>query len=100
MRPSALTGITALKGFSAVVIETRGSEASTEVSERAGIAAETVSKIEHGNLGVAIGTVFEVATLVGVPLFHEDRCAWSSTSTARRAEARCWRKAFGSARAP
>jgi transcriptional regulator with XRE-family HTH domain len=44
-----------------------------DLADRAGITPETLSKIEHGNLGVSVGTVFEVAALVGVPLFHEDR---------------------------
>jgi transcriptional regulator with XRE-family HTH domain len=44
-----------------------------ELAGRAGITKPTLGKIEKGDLGVAIGTVFEVATLVGVPLFHEDR---------------------------
>ncbi len=44
-----------------------------ELAGRAGITTPTLSKIEKGDLGVAIGTVFEIAALVGVPLFHEDR---------------------------
>jgi transcriptional regulator with XRE-family HTH domain len=44
-----------------------------DLAGRAGITPETVGKVERGSLGVAIGTVFELATLVGVPLFHEDR---------------------------
>ena len=51
--------------------ERRWSQA--ELAGRAGITKPTLSKVERGDLGVAIGTVFEVATLVGVPLFHEDR---------------------------
>jgi transcriptional regulator with XRE-family HTH domain len=43
-----------------------------ELAGRAGITTPTLSKIEKGDLGVAIGSVFEVAFLVGVPLFHED----------------------------
>ena len=43
-----------------------------ELAGRAGITTPTLSKIEKGDLGVAIGTVFEIAWLVGVPLFHED----------------------------
>lgn len=39
------------------------------MAERAGISRTTLSKIEYGDPGVAIGTVFEVATLLGVPLF-------------------------------
>ncbi|MCW2993702.1 MAG: family DNA-binding transcriptional regulator [Conexibacter sp.] len=44
-----------------------------DLAGRAGITTPTLRKVEQGDLGVAIGTVFEVATLVGVPLFHEDR---------------------------
>jgi transcriptional regulator with XRE-family HTH domain len=44
-----------------------------ELAGRAGITTPTLSKIEKGDLGVAIGSVFEVAALVGVPLFHEER---------------------------
>jgi transcriptional regulator with XRE-family HTH domain len=44
-----------------------------ELAGRAGITTPTLSKIEKGDLGVAIGSVFEVAALVDVPLFHEDR---------------------------
>lgn len=32
----------------------------------------TIQKIERGDPTVAIGTVFEAATLLGVPLFHPD----------------------------
>ncbi len=44
-----------------------------DVADRAGISRKTLSKVEHGDPGVAIGTVFEVATVLGVPLFAEDR---------------------------
>jgi transcriptional regulator with XRE-family HTH domain len=44
-----------------------------ELAGRAGITTPTLSKIEKGDLGVAIGTVFEIAALVGVPLFYEDQ---------------------------
>lgn len=33
----------------------------------------TLSKIERGELTVGLGVAFEVAALVGVPLFREDR---------------------------
>lgn len=39
-----------------------------EVAERAGISLTTLRKIERGDPTVAIGTVFEVATLLGVQL--------------------------------
>jgi len=44
-----------------------------ELAGRAGISRATLQKIEKGDLTVAIGLVFEVATLVGVILFDEDR---------------------------
>jgi DNA-binding XRE family transcriptional regulator len=44
-----------------------------ELAGRAGITTFTLSKVERGDLTVGLGVAFEVATLVGVPLFHEDR---------------------------
>jgi transcriptional regulator with XRE-family HTH domain len=43
------------------------------LAERAGISVITLRKIEKGDPSVAIGSVFEVATLLGVPLFTPDR---------------------------
>jgi transcriptional regulator with XRE-family HTH domain len=43
------------------------------LAERAGISVVTLRKIEKGDPSVAIGSVFEVATLLGVPLFSQDR---------------------------
>lgn len=43
-----------------------------ELAERAGIAPGTLIRIERGDPGVRLGTAFEAATLVGVPLFHAD----------------------------
>jgi transcriptional regulator with XRE-family HTH domain len=45
---------------------------SAELAERVGVSRATISKLEQGNPGVAIGTFFEAATLVGVPLFADD----------------------------
>lgn len=39
------------------------------LAERAGISRATLQKIEQGDMGCAVGLVFEVAVLVGVPLF-------------------------------
>ncbi|MEA3502178.1 MAG: helix-turn-helix domain-containing protein [Actinomycetota bacterium] len=39
------------------------------LSERAGISRMTLHKIENGDPTVGLGIAFEVATLVGVPLF-------------------------------
>ena len=44
-----------------------------ELADRAGISRATLQKIEKGDLNVAIGLVFEVAALVGVRLFDEER---------------------------
>ena len=40
-----------------------------ELAERVGVSRPTIVKIERGDPGVAIATVFESAVLVGVPLF-------------------------------
>lgn len=43
-----------------------------ELAERAGITRKTLRRIEYGEPGTEIGTVFEVASLVGVRLFQYD----------------------------
>jgi transcriptional regulator with XRE-family HTH domain len=43
-----------------------------DLAERAGVSIPTVRNIEHGSPTVAIGTVFEVAHLLGVPLYGAD----------------------------
>lgn len=43
------------------------------LAERAGISRATLQKIESGNMSCSIGLVFEVATLVGVNLFEQDK---------------------------
>lgn len=42
------------------------------LAEQANISPVTLRKVERGDPGVALGTVLEVAVLVGVPLFGED----------------------------
>jgi transcriptional regulator with XRE-family HTH domain len=44
-----------------------------ELAERAGISAPTVRAVESGRPGVAIGTVFELATILGIDLFGADK---------------------------
>lgn len=44
-----------------------------ETSTRAGISRALLRRIEHGDPGCTIGSVFEVATVVGVSLFEADR---------------------------
>jgi transcriptional regulator with XRE-family HTH domain len=43
------------------------------LADRAGISRATLQKIESGEMSCAIGLVFEVATLVGVNLFEQDK---------------------------
>jgi transcriptional regulator with XRE-family HTH domain len=43
-----------------------------ELAERAGISLPTLIKVERGDPSVALGVAFDIATLVGVPLFYED----------------------------
>lgn len=43
-----------------------------ELASRAGISRGLIQRIEKGDMGCAIGAVFEVATIVGVPLFNSD----------------------------
>ena len=46
-----------------------------ELAERAGVSRGLVYRAEEGDMGCAIGAVFELATIVGVPLFTPDRSA-------------------------
>lgn len=43
-----------------------------ELAERLGVTAKTVTKVERGELGVAVGTVLEAAVITGVTLFGPD----------------------------
>ena len=43
-----------------------------ELARRVGVSHPTIIKIERADPRVAVGTVLEAATLVGVPLFDED----------------------------
>ena len=43
----------------------------SDLADRAGISRATLQKIEKGVPTVAIGIVFEVATLVGIKIFEE-----------------------------
>lgn len=44
----------------------------TDLADRAGISRVTLQKIEKGDPKCELGLYFEVATIVGVPLFGED----------------------------
>lgn len=43
-----------------------------ELAERAGVSRGLVSRVESGDLGVSIGAAFEMAAILGVPLFGAD----------------------------
>ena len=43
-----------------------------DLAERAGVARETLQRIERGDPTCSMGLVFEAAFLVGVPLFGSD----------------------------
>lgn len=49
------------------------------LADRAGISRATLQKIEKGALSCAIGLVFEVATLVGMNLFEQDKFSLSKS---------------------
>jgi transcriptional regulator with XRE-family HTH domain len=44
-----------------------------ELAERAGISENTLRSIERGSETATIGVVFELATLLGIPLFGAER---------------------------
>ena len=48
------------------------------LAERAGISRATLQKIENGEMSCSIGLVFEVATLVGINLFENDKLPLSN----------------------
>ncbi|MBO0612780.1 helix-turn-helix transcriptional regulator [Thiothrix fructosivorans] len=43
-----------------------------ELAERLGVSRQTVSILEKGDAKVAIGTVFEAAAIVGIPLLADN----------------------------
>lgn len=43
-----------------------------DLAERAGISRPLLRRIEHGDPGCSVGAVFEVAVIVGVPLFEAE----------------------------
>ena len=55
----------------------RWSEA--KLAERGGLSRRTLQKIEAGEMTPAIGLVFEVAVLVGIPLFEQNGLGLSAS---------------------
>jgi transcriptional regulator with XRE-family HTH domain len=56
-----------------------------ELAERAGISRGLLHRIEKGDPGCAIGSVFEVAAIVGVRLFDADQPALAKRVTSNEA---------------
>jgi transcriptional regulator with XRE-family HTH domain len=55
-----------------------------ELAERAGISPATLQKVERGNPTVSLGTAFDAAALVGVPLFFADGSRLADEATRLR----------------
>lgn len=53
-----------------------------ELGERIGVSRPTISAIEKGQENVAIGSVFEAAYIVGLPLMADDSLQIESSSQA------------------
>jgi transcriptional regulator with XRE-family HTH domain len=56
-----------------------------ELAERAGVTEKTVRNVERGHTSVALGTAFDCAVLVGVPLFFDDERRLAAEAEQRRA---------------
>ncbi len=55
-----------------------------QLTERAGVSLDTLRKVEQGDPSVTLGVAFDLATLVGVPLFYEDRARLASEAARAR----------------
>lgn len=55
-----------------------------ELAERAGVSTSTLQKVERGDPSVTLGVALDVASLVGVPLFTEDRSRLAGELASRR----------------
>lgn len=73
-RPYSRYTQTALELFGQAIRAERiaGRMTAEQVSQRAGISRALLRRIEKGDPGCAIGVAFEVAAIVGVPLFTAD----------------------------
>jgi len=59
-----------------------------ELAQRLGVSRLTVIEIEKGSPTVALGTVFEAAVIVGIPLLAEDKKELDKLATSIAAIAR------------
>ena len=58
-----------------------------DLAERAGISTNTLRRVESGDPTVSLGVAFDVATLVGVPLFYEEPARLASEAARGRERA-------------
>ena len=70
-----------------------------ELATRAGTSRGLVQRVEKGDPGCAIGTVFELAAIVGVRLFDADQPALTSAISANTAMLTLLPKAVRASRA-
>jgi transcriptional regulator with XRE-family HTH domain len=70
-RPYSRYGLEAVELLGLLIHDARTARGLTvaEAAERAGISRGLVHRIENGEMGCSIGAVFELAAIVGVPLF-------------------------------
>ena len=85
-RPYSRYGLEAAELLGLLIHDARTERGLTvaEAAERAGISRGLVHRIENGEMGCSIGAVFELAAIVGVPLFEPE----PSTLTRHLAAAR------------
>jgi len=55
-----------------------------ELSERADVSRGLIQRIERGDMGCAIGAVFEVAAIVGIGLFDADQSTLTASIDSNR----------------
>lgn len=65
----ATRSATRVLGTQLAAARRRSGQTAADVAERVGITRQTLRRVEQGDPSVAIGIVFDVATVLGVPLF-------------------------------
>jgi transcriptional regulator with XRE-family HTH domain len=71
-----------------------------ELADRVGVSRDMMQRIESGDPRCAIGVAFEAASVVGVPLFEEDRDKLTLRMTEQEEKLRLLPKAIHKSRAP
>ena len=82
---SRLTG-KALKTLGKLIQVARRKQSVSQaaLAERLGVTRQTIIALEKGDSKVAVGTVFEAAYIVGIPIFSDDKqqlSKWQSILT-------------------